>query len=670
MKKMTQCLSWQRWLILLMLLWAAFGLRLYRLDYQDIWWDEARNIDVATRPLMEIATAPELDIHPPLYFYTLHAWTRLAGASAFATRFLSVWFGMLAIALVYQLARRLGATRGVDAGSLALAVAAFAPYGLAEAQETRMYTMSWALLAGGMLSLWWAMADQGRSWRRWLLFGVLVGLALVTHYSTVFILTAWGIWLVVWAFADARAMRARWLRLLMVAGIAILIVAPIIPIAWRQIPGYNNPNLSLPSLGAYLAQLYRAFTLGEFVPPKAWMVGKWLWSGWIVLGALLWLWPSITKRSSLMRSFVSRLPARPAMNRGDGTNWIAWSLLVVWLVGGLAVFYAILIARSAFNPRYISFVLPALWGLTGWALLGLRRWARPIPWLALGTILIFFAPSLQADLFDPAYFREDMTSVVNYLQNHATPADMILVDQRYPFGFYWQRWNNEFYGMPPDAPADGAPAQYLFVDIDRIDERLSQLAGHAQRVFYVTWYESDMDPRGAVPALLDAYGQRIDEQHYRGYTIQVWQLHPPTTFRLPRDFAVLHIAFEPGIVLEAGDWRGSVQPIQAEGKVLVALRWRVNRPTERPYKVSVRLKDASGATIAQDDRVLLSNRHLRTTAWAAAEEAVNVYLLSAPAVPGDYNLSVVLYDEETLEATGVQGENVIEPVIGSVHVVP
>ena len=62
--------SWL-WLLLLLTL-AAFALRVYRLDAQDIWWDEARNIDVATRPLGQIASAPELDIHPPVYFYLLH----------------------------------------------------------------------------------------------------------------------------------------------------------------------------------------------------------------------------------------------------------------------------------------------------------------------------------------------------------------------------------------------------------------------------------------------------------------------------------------------------------------------------------------------------------------------------------------------------------------------
>ena len=40
--------------------------------------------------------------------------------------------------------------------------------------------------------------------------------------------------------------------------------------------------------------------------------------------------------------------------------------------GGLAAYYLLLTRQSAFNPRYISFVLPALWALAGWALAGWR----------------------------------------------------------------------------------------------------------------------------------------------------------------------------------------------------------------------------------------------------------------------------------------------------------
>lgn len=141
------------WLLAL-ILWVAFALRLYRLDFQDIWWDEARNIDVARRPLSAIAIAPELDIHPPLYFYLLHVWMRLAGESPFAVRFLSAAFGLLTLPLLYQLGRGVG---GRLTGMLAASVGALAPFALGEAQEARMYTMAFAWLCLAAWSLWRAL---------------------------------------------------------------------------------------------------------------------------------------------------------------------------------------------------------------------------------------------------------------------------------------------------------------------------------------------------------------------------------------------------------------------------------------------------------------------------------------------------------------------------------
>ena len=126
------------WVVAVLLLLASWMLHLQRLDAQAIWWDEARNIDVASRPLSRIAEAPELDIHPPGYFYGLHTWTRLVGTSAFSARLFSVCCCLVATALSYPLARSLApGRRGHLAGLLALSLAAFSPYALAEAQETR-----------------------------------------------------------------------------------------------------------------------------------------------------------------------------------------------------------------------------------------------------------------------------------------------------------------------------------------------------------------------------------------------------------------------------------------------------------------------------------------------------------------------------------------------------
>lgn len=635
-----------QWAVALLLLLAGWGFRLYHLDAQDIWWDEARNIDVATRPLAQIATAPELDIHPPIYFYSLHVWTRFLGTTAFATRLFGVWFGVLAAALSYRLARSLApGWPGRLAGLLALTLAVVSPYALAEAQETRMYTLSWVLLSAGTLALWQATRPQkrGTAWLWWLIFVLLAVASLLTHYSVALILAAWGIWLLVWALRGP----GRWRRLgtlALVGLVAILLCLPVLPIALNQIAVYYNPNLNLPNLRSYVSQLSRAFTLGEHVPEGTWSVGRWLWLLLPLGGAVLALQKPLRRRN-------------------------LW-LLVLWFAGGLALYYGVLIRRSAFNARYISFVLPALWALAGWALTGWARLARPLPWLLAACLVAVSIPSLHADLTAAQYFHDDTRGVVAWLQEQATPHDMILVDQRYPFGFYWERWNNEASGFPPAEPAEQPPAQYLFVDINHVDERLTEVAGDAQTVYWVTWFESDVDPRGAVRALLDAYGNPQGELGFRGYTVSWWQLQPPTHFQLAQKFQPLNVRFEPGITLLEADWQGRQAPAQAGHPILLTLRWQADGPTSRPLKASLRLRDGNGTLLAQDDRVLLNDRHLRTTSWQPGESALVVHSLELPTEPGTYLLTLVLYDENTLEPVGLRDASGVEPQIGTVDVGP
>lgn len=633
----------------LAILLAALALRLLCLDGQDIWWDEARNITVALKALEEIATAGELDIHPPLYFYALHLWTALLGATAFSARLLSVWFGVLAVALAGALAQPLFVqrSRGQLAGLLAMLLAAVSPFALAEAQETRMYTMTWALLSAAALALWQATGSRSRPvW--WALFAVLAAATLATHYGAAIVLATWAAWLLGWALAGPQ--RGRRLATLVATGaLTLLLLAPLAPVMLRQIPGYDNPNLDLPALGSYAGELARAFTQGEFAPAWNWTLGRWLWLALLAGGAIAGF---LAHRQGATRS------------RGDRI-----ALLTLWLLGGVALYYLILVRRSAFDPRYISFVLPPLWALAGWALASLRSVARPLPWLAAGALALLAVPSLRADLTDPANFREDMRGAVAWLAARSTPNDIILVDQRYPFGFYWQRWNNDGYGFPPAEPANLAPAQYLFVDVNRLDQRLTELAGDAQNVFWVTWYESDTDPRGATAALLNAYGELVDTQELRGYTVSQWRMQPPVVFRLPSDFTPLDRRFESGITLTEGDWLGRQTSTPAGQPVLVTLRWQADGPTARPLKASLRLRDAAGAVVSQADHVLLNDRHLRTDAWPAGASALGIYNLALDdAPPGDYTLTVVLYDEETLAPVGLADGSGVEPVIGTVRV--
>ncbi len=95
------------WVGLLVITLAAFALRLFHLAQQSLWYDEAFSVFLAQMDLGAITARTAADIQPPLYYYLLHFWTVLAGSSEFSVRFLSLWFGVLTVPLVYVAARRL-----------------------------------------------------------------------------------------------------------------------------------------------------------------------------------------------------------------------------------------------------------------------------------------------------------------------------------------------------------------------------------------------------------------------------------------------------------------------------------------------------------------------------------------------------------------------------------
>ncbi|MCX6044944.1 MAG: glycosyltransferase family 39 protein [Chloroflexi bacterium] len=658
---------------LLVILLAAFALRLHDLTLQNIWWDEARNIDVALRPFTQIATAPELDIQPPFYFWLLHGWGQVAGLAiknnplllAFFMRFVSVGAGLLGTALLYQLGRLVFSP---TAGLYAAMIALLSPFWLAESQETRMYTLGFALLTGAAVALMSEIEDRRLEstsdrpiaffkQRHLIAFVILSTLSLLTHYNAVFILVAWYGWWGAWALWQPD--RWRQLRRVFFCGLAMtLLVAPIAPIALRQIPTYANPNLVIPTLRDYLRQNWQGH-LGGYAFDPAMLYGQgitWLWVvlGLAVVGLVLaslpvkhWL---AEARGASRIHFASPLSAA----RENEQNWHSslfthhTTFLLVWLFGSLALYYIAVLDRGAFNIRYSSFVTPALYVLIGIACAGWRRWWRPLGVVGLVILAVGMAPAIWADLYDVRFAREDMAGVTQWLNAHTQRGDVVFVDQKYPFGFYYERYSID----PKVTPAgvEKAPARYLFVDINTLDQVLNQWAGKTKHVFWVQWFESDTDPRHAVPFLLDKVGQHTGEQAFRGYTINTWTLQPPNHFELAPQLKPLPLAFPPAVETVAISLPDQLS--LPGGHLPVVIRWQRSPQAggKQLLKARVAFYDQNNARLAQADERLLNDRHVMPYEWSQTDHPLNVYMLALPTelAAGAYEVRLLVYDAETL----------------------
>lgn len=67
----------------------ALALRLLRLGFQPLWWDEGWSVYFATTSLGSMVSLTAVDIHPPFYYALLHAWIGLVGAPRSPLRLLS-----------------------------------------------------------------------------------------------------------------------------------------------------------------------------------------------------------------------------------------------------------------------------------------------------------------------------------------------------------------------------------------------------------------------------------------------------------------------------------------------------------------------------------------------------------------------------------------------------
>src|SRR5665811_2357357 len=96
-------------LVLLAVFLIAFALRTYALNYTDIEGDEAFSYSFSIDTLDGIirTTLNTAEPHPVGSYFLTHFWLLLAGNSEVAYRFPSAWFGVLSIAVIFRLGRRL-----------------------------------------------------------------------------------------------------------------------------------------------------------------------------------------------------------------------------------------------------------------------------------------------------------------------------------------------------------------------------------------------------------------------------------------------------------------------------------------------------------------------------------------------------------------------------------
>ena len=610
------------------------GLRLLRLEWQPLWWDEGYSVYFATEPLAVMARLTAQDIHPPLYYALLHLWlTGFGSASPLILRAFSVLIGLLSLPALWWMGRLFYPARPRVA-VWALLLLAFSPIHIFYSQEVRMYGLEMLL---GMVStgFFWKIVNSelriaNSEWGSarigsWLGYAAATTALLYTEYYAVLLPFSQGLW-ALWHFR--RQLRrilplvAAWIGVALAYLPWLLYALPkLIPYVGQKIVEDADRPLGL---AAYGLRHLTAFTVGHIQSDLPWLAN----THWLALFALL-LIPII--RFSTNRHTPIPNPQSPIPS--------SQSLLPSLIFFPFAVGF-LLNLRLPFFPvggeRVLLFVLPYFLLLLALWLDDLMQarllWARGT--VAFGLIGLLLGAGVVVWNFYtvPRYTDDDYRPLIRQAVQQGSDTDTVLAVFPWQVG-YWRAYapvwgRGQLYGPWPLLTPSTAWDRSVQA---AIDNALAQGK---------LWFPAHLSLGGILEGQVEAYLRSTTPSFDGKATINFENRWYSTTTRLSgwaradrpteagpaADFSALQLR---SVGMGAG-----VVP-SANAVLAVELGWG-EVPTQ-PLRVTLRLEDDENRIWAQRDYSPLGGWP-PTGATAGLDR---VGLLIPPAVPrGDYRLTV------------------------------
>jgi mannosyltransferase len=373
-----------RWSVVGVTLLAAV-VRLYHLGMRSWWFDEAFTVVVTRLPLREsLAALLTLGAYSPFYYLWLRPATFFLGESEFAYRFLSAFFGILSVPLLYRVGRR---WLGQPVGLLAASALAICPFHLLYSQDARMYTMM------GFFSL----AAMDRFERvmkggKWWPFVLCSALAYLSHYAAIFLIYVQLVYLL--PLVRRTRLFRRWFAAQVVA------LSPLVPwLIW-----YIRLNWETRAIG--IGWIPRPGVLTLF--RTLWNFGSGDTDTWNVIVAALMAMLALV----LARGIFSSRPVR--------------RILVWWLFLPLLVNLVVSLRQPLYVDRYFmgslfAYILLLTTGAVRWQV----RWLKVLATLVVMGVMMWGTVRVVGN--DPYFAKEDWRGVTAALEAGLAPGDTVVL---------------------------------------------------------------------------------------------------------------------------------------------------------------------------------------------------------------------------------------------------
>jgi hypothetical protein len=625
------------------LLLLGLALRVQRLDFQPLWWDEGYSIWFATHPIGDMIALTAQDIHPPLYYALLHAWIALLGPTPIPLRLFSVFVSLPGIALAYVAARRLLAHARPTTIAPALVAAllvTFNPFHLYYSQEIRMYGLVGTLALAYLISVapwlqstaaWTTVPRSSRGIGRVSIVALTtIALAYTQYYA---LLLPLGATLLVLARRFMRHRAANRGAMPSLAPFiaahmaAAMLYAPWVIYAAPKLATYvaykvtKDADTPLTLLD-YTARHLSAFLIGHAAPTQL---------NALSLGALVILAGLIVQHRWLVRA-----AAMPSAEHSTSSPSLLNLALACLLAFALAVGFIINL-RFPFTPvrgeRLLASVAPVLW-LSVAAMIAPagrdfpRRAGLVQAALALGLIMVT-GVALWRFFTVPRYTNDDYRPLVAEMSARGTADDAVFCVYPWQVGYLRSYLPNG--PQPLLSPSETWTKQIV--------HSLHEIIQQGRRV----WFPAHLSLGGILETQIEAslmqQGFPVLNQWINPSTRLTFFAPPPDSWR-----AAPGARF--GAWLTLDDAQVAASPVAAGNDAApVRLTWRLTAPSPTgAWQVRLRLTDSQGETWAQRDSAP-ANGQRPFDQWSVNQAGEDRHALWIPAgtPPGRYDLRIQVY---------------------------
>jgi 4-amino-4-deoxy-L-arabinose transferase-like glycosyltransferase len=609
-----------RWILILGSL-LAFGTRVYHLGSQSLWADEAKSVVVSSWPLLSIITEQASHEHPPLHYLLLHFLMPLAGRSEFAVRYVSLFFGVLLVPLLYVVGKMLAGER---VGVLAALVAALSPFYVRFAQETRMYTLAifFSLLSTYFfLKIVFASERSQRPERgRSLGYVFATAAALYSHYFTLFIVAAQMIYVLL-AWLCRRAPLKPWLWRMLGGGLLflpwiLLMVQGILSIdpelrTSGQAAGPNAPvsgilstllegRAGMASLPAILRQSLISFGPSDFAGLEA---TPWLALGFVLVIVVgLWKYPKPAWRWKFWLLLAFCLPLILGFLIGFPVNRPLW-----------AKYFGV--ASSAF------YLLVAL----GLAVLVSGKYRRIVGLALIAGVAGLSILSLRNYFTDTRYGRYDIRPHIESLESSALPGDALLINPWTHFPTFWHYYRT---GHPG---AETGPDVYYPLEWTDTEKELETIADRHLGVWVIKNMPNDFDADGAIESWLVRHAFPTATVWADNVRIRYYSLPGPTAAEQADQVPYGESAPVFGSQIALSGYSIAPQTQGHRRDLQMTLFWQAIAAPNSSYSVYAHLVDGQGRIWGQSDSPPLAGFY-PTREWTPGERVED--RLGLPVLPG------------------------------------